>query len=117
METTFIYTVELVKTLLGIYVATSITTTAVRKYQQITTTYQPIHISYTNSRHFRNTIWKCVRSKPKKMALVNNTLTRKETTLYQTATLYWSRQEKTERTPSRACLPSSHPLRMLKVVL
>ena len=32
--------------------------------------------------------------KQKKMVLINKTLTKKTTTLYQTATLYWSRQEK-----------------------
>ena len=59
-----------------------------------------------------------VLDKTEKMTLINETtLTRKKTTLYQTPTFYGSRQEKNQRTPSRACLPSSHPLQKLKVGL
>lgn len=55
--------------------------------------------------------------KQKKKVLIKKTLKKKETTSYQTATIFWSRQEKNLRTPSKACLPSNYPLSKVKVVL
>ena len=55
--------------------------------------------------------------KQKKKVLINKTLKKKETTLHQTATIFWSGQEKNLRTPSKACLPSNYPLSKVKVVL
>ena len=56
-------------------------------------------------------------NKMKQMVLINKTLRKKKITSNQTATYYWSRQEKNQKTPSRACLLSSHPLQKLKIVL
>ena len=50
-------------------------------------------------------------------SLIKKTLTKKKTTSYQTATLHWSKQEKSRRTPSIACLPSTYLFQWLKVVL
>ena len=57
-------------------------TTAARKYQLTTTKtkYQPIHISSTNSSYVTN--------------VINKTLTKKKTTLYETATLYGASTKK-----------------------
>ena len=91
------------------------TTKTVRKYQTAATTlYQRIHISFPNSSFVRNVIWKWVRRNRRKWFWSTKYWRRKR---YQTATLYWSRQGKNQRAPSRACLSSSHPLQKLKVVL
>ena len=84
-------------------------TTATRKYQPMTRKYQPIFISSTNSSFVRSVIWKCFLIN-KKMVLINKTLMKKKTSLFQTATLSCSRQGKNQRNPSRACLPFSHLL-------
>ena len=84
-------------------------TTATRKHQPMTRQYQPIFISSTNSSFVRSVVWKFFLMN-KKMVLINKTLMKKKTSLFQTATLSWSRQGKNQRNPSRACLPFSHLL-------
>ena len=104
------------KTLSGNYYRCTNNNSSKKKNPTTTTTkYRPIQISSTNS-NVRNVISKCVRWNRRNWFLINKTLAKKKTTIYQTAILYWNRQEK-QRTPFRACVPSSHRLQQLKVVL
>ena len=110
----FVYPVGLTKALSEIYCGSTANNSSSKKYQPIMTAkYQSICISFTNSSYVKNAIWKYVRWNRRKWfwSYING--------LYQRATLYWSRQEKTQRNSfqsvSTIMLTFSHPLRKLEI--
>ena len=93
-------------------------TTAARNYQPTTTAtkYQPIHTSSSNSSYVRSLIWKCVRWNRRKLFWSTKHCRRRKQ-LYIKQLLFTGSRKGKNQSEKKSCLPSSHPLQTLKIIL